>query len=59
MFSIGPPRDYTNSPVVNQRQTGRLTVGPNITLTLTLTLKSVVEREREWGESLAVKEDGL
>jgi hypothetical protein len=39
MFSLGPPRDYINSPIVNQ--------------------KSVVEREGEWGESLAVKEEGF
>jgi hypothetical protein len=39
VFSVGSPRDYIRSPVLNQ--------------------KSVVEREREWGESLAVKEQGF
>jgi hypothetical protein len=37
VFSMGPPRDYINSAVVNQ--------------------KSVIEREREWSESSAVKEE--
>jgi hypothetical protein len=36
---MDPPRDYTNSPVVNQ--------------------KSVVELQRQWGESSAVKEEGF
>jgi hypothetical protein len=39
VFFMCPPRDYINSPIVNQ--------------------KSVVEREREWGESSAVKEEGF
>jgi hypothetical protein len=38
-FSMDPPRDYVNSPVVNQKPVG--------------------EREREWSESSAVKEEGF
>jgi hypothetical protein len=37
VFSMGPPRDYVSSPVVNQ--------------------KPVIEREREWRESSAAKEE--
>jgi hypothetical protein len=37
VLSMGPPRDYTSSPAVNQ--------------------KSVIEREREWSKSSAVKEE--
>jgi hypothetical protein len=43
VFSIGPPRDYISSPVVNQKPVG----------------EREREREREWSEYSADKLEGF